>query len=122
MKTDTTPLYVCVMSFDDAKEGACREGDRVRGSHPLVKNHPNLFIPDGSTTEELHLARLKLFDYPDPPVVARPSPFLPPEKTRRCIRGCQFGNDFGIFAAAAGDIVPATSPLVTTFPAYFEKV
>jgi hypothetical protein len=125
MTTKNAPaLMRCVSAFW-SHEGACPDGTRVSEDSPLYRNHKEHFISDGLPDAEINAARAaKMYpgiSAPPPP----PSPFLPPERTRRCVVGCQMtatGSVSGLWIASPGDILAETNPLVRKWPDCFEKV
>jgi hypothetical protein len=60
-KPDASKLYTCLMSHTSELTGTFREGDRLRGDHPDVKRVPQLWIVDGTPTDEIHEARQARF-------------------------------------------------------------
>ena len=119
----TAAIFICVSPFWSA-DGVARDGDRVSENSPLYKNNQRHFIPDGATTAEVADARTRAMFPELAPPPPPPSPFLPPEKTRRCIRSCQMvaSNAAGLWVANVGDILAADNLLVKKQPQNFEKV
>jgi hypothetical protein len=68
-KADT--LYVCFESFaSDSRDGNCARGTRLRGDHPIVRNYPQFFVPDGTPDDELERIRRDFYEAsgsPPPP-------------------------------------------------------
>lgn len=64
-KIDPTGVYVAVQSFA-TEQSSFAKGARLRGSHAVVKAHPELFLPDGSTDEDFAAALGAVYGEPAP--------------------------------------------------------
>jgi len=78
---DKDAIYVCVQSYawagsPDGGPVSVRAGSRRRGSDPLVRGAPGLWVLDGATDDEIALARQG-----KAAMVAAPYPSEPPPKT-----------------------------------------
>ena len=82
-KIDPERVYLARDGFADAT-GSVRRGERLRGSHRMVREHPSMWIEDVSDAELAHM--------PEPRVAApavhhEPNTILPkqlgPEEPRR---------------------------------------
>ena len=53
-KPDTSAVYVAWKSFAAAEfDGVAKRGDRLRGDHPAVVNHPEFFLPAATPSDDM---------------------------------------------------------------------
>jgi hypothetical protein len=61
-KIDKAAMYIVLESHVGADNIPYRAGDRVRGSHPDVQRLPQMYAPDGMSSDELRVMHQERFN------------------------------------------------------------
>jgi hypothetical protein len=60
-KIDPSLMYIVLEGYVGSDGIVYRTGDRVRGSHEEVRKHPEFYVIDGLSTDEIHTLHQQRF-------------------------------------------------------------